>query len=101
MRFNDCRCGNDKFEMKGNGKMACTACGKNFNPFSAIHEKVIKEDGFHFFWAIFTPHFIERLEERVPDAEGERNSNAQDGEVSTSSGSINSMREERDLNWNL
>jgi hypothetical protein len=71
MRFNDCRCGNDKFEMKGNGKMACTACGKNFNPFSAIHEKVIKEDGFHFFWAIFTPHFIERLEERVPDAEVE------------------------------
>jgi hypothetical protein len=57
--------------MKGNGKMACTACGKNFNPFSAIHEKVIKEDGFHFFWAIFTPHFIERLEERVPDAEVE------------------------------
>ena len=71
MRFSDCRCGSNNFELMRSGKMQCQNCGKHFNPFSAIHEKVIKEDGFHFFWAIFTPHFIERLEERVPDAEVE------------------------------
>ena len=71
MIFNDCKCGNKNFEIERNGKLKCTACGAWFNPFSAIHHKVIKEDGFHYFWAIVTPHFIERLEERLPEKEVE------------------------------
>ena len=42
MRFNDCKCGNKNFEIERNGKLKCTACGAWFNPFSAIHHKVIK-----------------------------------------------------------
>jgi hypothetical protein len=71
MRFNDCKCGNKNFEIERNGKLRCTSCNAWFNPFSAEHFKVIKEDGFHYFWAIFTPHFIERLEERLPGTETE------------------------------
>jgi len=69
MRFSDCKCGCSDFFLTRKGKMECQDCGKWVNPFSAEHHKVIKEDGFHYFWAILTPHFIERLEDRVPDVD--------------------------------
>tara|TARA_R110002020_G_scaffold180072_3_gene374012 strand:- start:4516 stop:4980 length:465 start_codon:yes stop_codon:yes gene_type:complete len=71
MRYNDCKCGNDNFELERNGKLRCIKCNAWFNPFSAEHHKVIKEDGFHYFWAIFTPHFVERLDERLPGIDTE------------------------------
>jgi len=57
------------FDLTVASKMVCKNCGKDFNPFQAEHIKVMKEDNFHYFWAIITPHFIERLEDRVPDKE--------------------------------
>jgi len=69
MKFSDCKCGSNKFNLNMKGKLICQACGAEFKPFGAEHHKVIKPDGFHFFWAVFTPHFIERLMERVPDAD--------------------------------
>ena len=69
MRFTKCKCGNDNFEMTRNGKMECTKCGKWFNPFSSIHHKVIKENGKHYFWVIVTPHFLERMEQKLPVVE--------------------------------
>jgi len=66
MRFIDCTCGCRDFDLTAKGNMVCKNCGKDFNPFEAEHVKVVKEDGFHFFWAIITPHFSERLERRVP-----------------------------------
>jgi len=67
MRFENCKCGNGNFEVNRKGKMECIQCGRWFNPFSSIHSKVIKENGRHYFWVIATPHFLERLEERLPD----------------------------------
>jgi|TARA_R110000824_G_scaffold35901_13_gene111999 hypothetical protein len=69
MRFIDCICGGTKYELLRNGKLECQHCGKWVNPFSGEHHKVIKDDGFHFFWSILTPHFIERMEHRVPEAD--------------------------------
>jgi len=71
MKFSDCKCGCNKFNLNMKGKMICQACGAEFKPFEAEMHKVIKDDGFHYFWAVFTPHFMERLSERIPDAEVE------------------------------
>jgi len=71
MKFNDCRCGNNNFELTMKRKLQCTECGKDFNPFDAEMYKVMKDDNFHYFWAVFTPHFVERLEERVSGSEVE------------------------------
>jgi hypothetical protein len=49
--------------------MECVDCGKWFNPFSAVHTKIMKPNGKHYFWVIATPHFLERLEERLPEIE--------------------------------
>ena len=68
MRFIDCTCGSMDFELTAKKKMVCKNCGRNFNPFTSEHIKVMKEDKFHYFWAIITPHVVERLESRLLDA---------------------------------
>jgi len=67
MRWNTCKCGSNKFNLNRKGKLECQKCGNWVNPFSAEHHKVMKENGKHYFWVIATPHFLERMAERMPD----------------------------------
>ena len=68
MRYTKCKCGCENFEIKF-GKIECKNCGKWANPFSAIYRKLVKPNGRHYFWVVLTPHFIERLEERLPEVD--------------------------------
>ena len=62
MRFTSCKCGSTEFEMTRNGKMECVKCGNWFSPFSSQEYKVMKPNGKHYFYVVFTPHFIDRFE---------------------------------------
>lgn len=61
-----CKCGNEKFNLNF-GKLECGKCGKWLNPFSTEEHKIMKPNGRHYFWGIFTPTFLERLEKNYPD----------------------------------
>ena len=69
MRWNTCKCGCNKFNITRNHKMECQECGKWVNLFSAEHHKVMKPNGKHYFWVVATPHFLERMAERMPEVE--------------------------------
>jgi|TARA_R100000084_G_C4650225_1_gene149198 hypothetical protein len=69
MRFIDCTCGSMDFDLDIRRGMVCKHCGRDFNPFSGEHIKIMKDDNFHYFWLIITPHFQERFEDRVSHLE--------------------------------
>jgi len=59
MRYDKCRCGNDKFELNRKGKLECKKCGQWWYPFSPEEIKVDKAKGFY--WIIISPQFMESM----------------------------------------
>lgn len=73
MKFNlDCKCGGTNFELLRNGKLECQDCKQWLNPFSTEYHKVMKADGFHYFWVKMSPFFVERWERFLPKVSEEQ-----------------------------